>query len=209
MTSSSSRPWIGSALAWRRRQPFIALRAVAPVVACGHAPSSSPRNGERATGEGELVRRSPSTSRCCSWVWPTTSIAFVVRWCPSLLEGCQQSQNLSLFWSRYGVSGVGEPCGRVSAGDRVDGQTDRFLSLFRHIHQAMSASGRQPKQTRTRIHEGRLPGRCPVAQRHPALEKTRATASGPLRALARSGRVSLRIGCERALAAFLGQWASR
>ena len=32
------------------------LRAVAPVVACGHAPSSSPRNGERATGAGELVR---------------------------------------------------------------------------------------------------------------------------------------------------------
>ena len=35
-------------------------------------------------------------SRRCSWASRTPSTAFVVRWRPSLLEGCQQSQSLSI-----------------------------------------------------------------------------------------------------------------
>src|SRR5258708_8032233 len=78
-----------------------------------------------------------------------------------------------------------------------------------HIHQATTASARPPRQTRTHILEGRLPGRCHVAQLHPAHERTHAISSVPLRSLTISGPVSLQSGFGRVFAAFLGQWASR
>src|SRR5216683_1461572 len=53
--------------------------------------------------------------------------------------------------------------------------------MLRHIHQATTASARPPRQTRTHILEGRLPGRCHVAQLHPAHERTHAISSVPLR----------------------------
>src|SRR5450759_155476 len=63
--------------------------------------------------------------------------------------------------------------------------------MLRHIHRATTASARPPRQTRTHILEGRLPGRCHVAQLHPVHERTHAISSVPLRSLAMSGPVSL------------------
>ena len=47
-----------------------------------------------------------STSRRCSWASRTTSTAFVVRWRPSLLEGCQQSQAHSTLASRHSYPAI-------------------------------------------------------------------------------------------------------
>src|SRR5579859_1445067 len=86
------------------------------------------------------------------------------------------------------------------------GQGQTAKCELRHIHRATTASVRPPRQTRTHILEGGLPGRCHVAQLHPAHERTHAISSAPLHSLAMSGPVSLQSGCGRAFAAFVGQW---
>jgi IS605 OrfB family transposase len=54
--------------------------------------ASSLRPSARAPHGLPGVCPSPSTFKCCCWVWPTTSTAFVVRSRSLLVEGCQQSQ---------------------------------------------------------------------------------------------------------------------
>src|SRR5512146_1919349 len=76
-------------------------------------------------------------------------------------------------------------------GDRAPGFAGLDLRpeglTLMHIHPATRASGRRPRQTRTRIHAGRLPARRPEAQLRRAHQSAQTTASILLRSLATSG----------------------